>query len=162
MTGHQSTTPQTIRKSIRLNAPVNSVWDALTQPGQMKSWMSDSKIEIVTTWKVGSPIIINADAVSYKTAFTNTGIVLQFVKGQVLEYSHLSSLSRLPDQAENYTLIRFTLQPEEDHTLLELDLSNFPTGSHYKHIDFYWAVTLEVLKRFVGRKGFLNMQIANR
>lgn len=149
MIDHQLANHQTIRKSIRLNTPVNAVWEALTQPELMKSWMSDSEIEIVTTWEVGSPIIINAQEVSYKTAFKNTGVVLQFAKDHVLEYSHLSSLSRLPDEADNYTLIRFTLQQEDDHTLLELDLSNFPTESHYKHIDFYWTVTLEVLKRFV-------------
>ncbi len=149
MTDHQLSIHQTIQKSIRIDASLNSVWEALTQPEQMKTWMSDSEIEIVTDWEVGSPIIINVQDVSYKTAFTNTGIVLQFLKDKVLEYSHLSSLSRLPDQAENYTIIRFDLQPEEDHTLLELTLSNFPTESHYKHIDFYWTITLDVLKRFV-------------
>ncbi len=149
MTGHQSATQQTINKSIRINASVNAVWEALTQAELMKSWMHDSEIEIVTTWEIGSPIIINAHEVSYKTAFTNAGVVLQFAKDQVLEYSHLSSLSRLPDQAENYTVIRFTLQPEESDTLLELNLSNFPTESHYKHIEFYWTVTLDLLKRFV-------------
>jgi hypothetical protein len=66
-----------------------------------------------------------------------------------LEYTHLSSLSRLPDRAENYTHIRFTLQQEEENTLLELNLSNFTDEIHFKHIDFYWAVTLEVFKRFV-------------
>jgi len=148
----QLATYQTIRKSISLNAPLNAVWEVLTQPELMKSWMSDSEIEIVTTWEVGSPIIINVEAVSYKIAVTNTGVVLQFLKDRVLEYSHLSSLSRLPDQAENYTLIRFTLQEEEEHTLLELNLSNFPTESHYKHIDFYWTITLGILKRFVEER----------
>jgi uncharacterized protein YndB with AHSA1/START domain len=149
MIDHQLAIHQTIHKSIRLNASLNAVWAALTRPELMKRWMSDSEIEIITTWEVGSPIIINAQEVSYKTAFKNTGVVLQFLKEQVLEYSHLSSLSRLADQPENYTLIRFNLQQEEDHTLLELNLSNFPTESHYKHIDFYWTVTLEVLKRFL-------------
>jgi uncharacterized protein YndB with AHSA1/START domain len=152
MIDHQLATHQTIRKSICINASLNAVWEALTQPELMKSWMSDSEIEIVTTWEVGSPIVINAQEVSFKTGFRNTGVVLQFLKDRILEYSHLSSLSRLPDKAGNYTLIRFTLQPDEDHTLLELDLSNFPTESHYKHIDFYWAVTLDVLKRFVEER----------
>jgi uncharacterized protein YndB with AHSA1/START domain len=143
----QPATIQSTHKSIRLKAPLNAVWEALTQPALMKGWMHDSEIEIITTWEVGSPIIINVQEASYKTAFQNTGVVLQFVKDRVLEYSHLSSLSRLPDEPENYTIIRFTLQPDEDQTLLELDLTNFPTESHYKHIDFYWTVTLEVLKR---------------
>jgi uncharacterized protein YndB with AHSA1/START domain len=141
--------PQTVRKSIRLNASLTAVWEVLTQPELMKNWMADSEIEIITTWQVGSPLIINVQEISHKTAFKNTGIVLQYLKDRILEYSHLSSLSRLPDQPENYTLIRFTLQQEEDHTRLDLDLSNFPTESHYKHIDFYWSVTLEVLKRFL-------------
>ena len=152
MIDHQSATHQTISKSIRLNASLNAVWEALTQPELMKSWMSDSEIEIVTDWEVGSPIIINVQAESYKTAFKNTGVVLQFLKDRVFEYSHLSSLSQLPDQAENYTLIKFTLLQEEDHTLLKLNLSNFPTESHYKHIDFYWTITLEVLKRFLEER----------
>jgi uncharacterized protein YndB with AHSA1/START domain len=162
MNNHQSATPQIICKSISLNAPLHAVWEALTQPELMKSWMYDSEIEIVTTWEVGSPIIINAKEVSYKIAVTNTGVVLQFLKERVLEYSHLSSLSRLPDQAENYTLIRFTLQPEGDHTLLELDLSNFPTESHYKHIDFYWTITLQVLKRFVEDRKLLNHPVTSK
>jgi uncharacterized protein YndB with AHSA1/START domain len=152
MTDDQLATHQTICKTIRINASVNAVWEALTQAELMARWMHDSEIEIVTTWEIGSPIIINANEVSYKTAFTNAGVVLQFAKDQVLEYSHLSSLSRLPDQPENYTIIRFDLQPEEDHTLLELTLSNFPTESHYKHIDFYWTITLEILKRYVEEK----------
>lgn len=152
MIDHQLTTHQTISKSIRLNASLSAVWAALTQQELMKRWMSDSEIEIITTWEVGSPIIINAQEISYKTAFKNTGVVLQFLKEQVLEYSHLSSLSRLADQPENYTLIKFSLQQEGDHTLLELNLSNFLTESHYKHIDFYWTITLEVLKRFLEER----------
>jgi uncharacterized protein YndB with AHSA1/START domain len=152
MTNQQPAFPQTTHKSIQFNVPSNEVWKALTQPELMKKWMSDSEIEIVTTWEVGSPFIINAGKVSYKTAFKNTGVVLQFVKERVLEYSHLSSLSQLPDEAKNYTTIKFTLQPKDEHTLMELNLSNFPTESHYKHIDFYWSVTLEILKRFLEKK----------
>src|ERR1700743_1126539 len=101
MIDHPLPIPQTVSKLIRLNASSKEVWEALTRPELMKTWMSDSEIEIVTTWEVGSPIIINAQEVSYKTAFKNTGVVLQFLKDQVLEYSHLSSLSRLPDEADN-------------------------------------------------------------
>ena len=156
MIDHQPATVQFVRKSIRINASLNAIWEALTQPELMKRWMSDSEIEIVTTWDVGSPIIINVQEVSYKTAFTNTGVVLQFIKDRVLQYSHLSSISRLPDKPENYTIIRFTLQPGENQTLLDLDLNNFPTESHYKHINFYWAVTLEVFKRFVEERQNFN------
>jgi uncharacterized protein YndB with AHSA1/START domain len=133
MNKHQLATHQSIRKLIRLYASLSEVWEALTQPELMKRWMSDSEIEIFKNWEVGSPIIIKGQEVSYKTAFKNSGVVLQFLKEEVLEYSHFSSLSRLDDQPENYTLIRFTLQPEEDYTLLGLilDFSTPKTGSLY-------------------------------
>ena len=140
---------QSIFKSIQIDASVTDVWDALTRPELMKSWMADSDLEIVTTWEEGTPIVINVREVSHKASFKNNGVVLRFAKERILEYSHLSSLSQLPDQDENYTIIRFTLQQQENHTLLELNLRNFPTESIYKHIDFYWTITLDVLKRFV-------------
>lgn len=143
---------QNIFKSIQIDASVTDVWDALTRPELMKSWMADSDLEIVTTWEEGTPIVINVREVSHKAGFKNSGVVLQFAKERILEYSHLSSLSQLPDQDENNTIIRFTLQQQENHTLLELNLRNFPTESIYKHIDFYWTITLDVLKRFVEER----------
>jgi uncharacterized protein YndB with AHSA1/START domain len=150
MPNDQSTVPKTIHKSIIVDAPLRVVWEALTRPELMKSWMADSEIEIVTTWELGSPITINIDAVSFKNPFTNNGIVLAFENEHLLEYSHLSSISQLPDEPGSYTTIRFTLEPEEEErTLLQLDLSNFPNYVHCKHVDFYWTVTLGVFKRFV-------------
>jgi hypothetical protein len=32
-----------------------------------------------------------------------------------------------------------------------LTLRDFPTHTIYKHLDFYWRTTLEILKQFVER-----------
>jgi hypothetical protein len=37
-----------------------------------------------------------------------------------------------------------------------LTLSDFPTHTIYKHLDFYWRTTLEILKQFVERIPSLN------
>lgn len=50
-------------------------------------------------------------------------------------------------------MIEFSLQPVQDLTILTLTVSNFPTESIYKHLAFYWNVTLEVLKRKMENKG---------
>jgi uncharacterized protein YndB with AHSA1/START domain len=136
-----------IRKSVVIAATPTKVWNALTHTALMKQWMSDAKIDIVTDWKVGNSITIQGD--SYKTRFENKGTVLQFEPERVLEYSHLSSLSRLPDRIENYTRIEFRLTHHENQTTVTLTLSNFPTESIYKHFAFYWNVTLELLKKSV-------------
>jgi len=136
-----------LAKTIKINAPIAKVWDALTNPDLMKKWMSESEIEIITDWQVGKPFLIRGKLHGIK--FENTGRVLQFEPEKLLEYSHLSSLSRLPDKPENYSVIAFSIAPSEDQTTLTLTASNFPTESIYKHVAFYWNVTPEILKRML-------------
>lgn len=109
--------------------------------------MSESPIEIITDWKPGSAITVKGKW--YKAGFENKGKVLQYERERLLEYSHLSSLSRLPDLQENYCLIMFRMMPEPGYTALEVTLSNFPTEAIYRHFAFYWTVTIALLKKFI-------------
>jgi uncharacterized protein YndB with AHSA1/START domain len=138
-------------KTVNINAPTSKVWEALTDPEFMKKWMFDTEINIITDWEVGNPIVIRGN-MNGKT-FENNGAVLQFEIEKTLQYTHLSSLSRLPDRPENYSVLEFRLTPLENQTALTLTLSNFPTESIYKHLAFYWNVTLEVLKRMLEEDG---------
>ena len=141
---------RTMNKTVTINASTAQVWHVLTTPDLMKKWMlTDVEIEIITDWKVGSPMSIRGNMNGKD--FENTGQVLQFEPERILQYSHLSSLSRLPDVPESYSIIEFKLTPLEDQTTLVFTLSNFPTESIYKHLTFYWNVTLEVLKRMVEK-----------
>jgi len=134
-------------KSIDINSSPLQVWTALTDPKLMQQWMSESPIEIDTGWTIGSPIIIRG--VLSQTPFENKGKILQFKPTELLRYSHLSSLSILPEQPENYTTIEFQLSPNEKGTRLTINLHNFPTDIIYKHLVFYWNTTLEILKTFL-------------
>jgi len=138
---------QTFSKTITINATPEAVWAALTDPSLMRRWMSETPIEVVTEWKVGEPIVVRGDW--YKTGFTNKGIVERFEPGRLLRYTHLSSLSRLTDDAENYTVFEFRLAPEDARTILTVTVSNFPTEAIYRHMVFYWNVAVELLRRFV-------------
>jgi uncharacterized protein YndB with AHSA1/START domain len=140
-----------VNKTVHINAPTSKVWEALTSPELMKKWMFDTEIKIITDWKVGNPIVIRGSLNGKK--FENNGTVLQFEIEKILQYDHLSSLSRLPDKLENYSVLEFGLAPIENQTSLTLTLSNFPTESIYKHLAFYWNVTLEVLKRMLEEQG---------
>ena len=149
-----STSPQgeqILSKTIKIDAPTSKVWDALTNPEIMKKWMSETEIDIVTDWKVGNSIIIRGDL--HRIKFENKGMILQLEREKVLKYSHLSSLSRLPDETRNYSIMEFLLAPMGNQTELTLTLSNFPTDSIYKHLAFYWNVTLEILKKMIEAGG---------
>ncbi len=65
------------------------------------------------------------------------GTVLTFEPERVLKYSHLSSLSRLQDEPENYTILEFRLSPMDNQTTLILTLSGFATEAIYKHLVYY-------------------------
>ena len=141
----QPTTPQTFSKTIDINAPTSTVWDALTSPAIMKKWMAETDIDILTDWQVGAPFTIRGSLHGIK--FENLGTVVQFDPEKRLCYTHLSSISRLPDAPESYCMFAFELVPREDQTTLTLTVSNFPTETIYKHLAFYWNVTLGILKQ---------------
>ena len=143
-----STDGKIFSKVVNINAPPSQVWHVLTTPALMKKWMMpDIEIHIITDWTVGSPMIIRGNMNGKN--FENNGTVLQFEPEKTLQYSHLSSISRLPDRAESYSLVEFRVQPVDNETVLTLTLSNFPTESIYQHLAFYWNVTLEVLKKMI-------------
>lgn len=142
---------QRIEKTITIKAPPSAVWDALTNPDRIKEWMGEPEmgIEIITDWKAGSPIVIKG---FHHIKFENKGTVLQFDPEKGLQYTYLSSLSRLPDKPENYTTIAFRLMSLGNETSFTLTLSNFPTETILKHIDFYWSGTIEIMRKLIERQ----------
>ncbi|MEO6978531.1 MAG: SRPBCC domain-containing protein [Mucilaginibacter sp.] len=142
-------TETSFNKNIIINAIPAKVWEVLTSPQLMAKWMAETEIEIITSWHVGSPIIIRGDL--HGIPFENTGLVLQFEPEKLLHYNHLSTLSNLPDEIESYSIIEFRLRPKGHETVLTLTLSNFPTEAIYRHLAFYWSVTLEMMREFVEK-----------
>jgi uncharacterized protein YndB with AHSA1/START domain len=147
-----------IEKTVLINSAASIVWKTLTEPELMKQWMGDpeTEIDIQTNWQVNSPIVI---AGFHHLKFENKGTVLQFEPGQALKYNFLSSLSRLPDIAENYTTVGFTLSPTDNQTALTLVITNFPTETIYRHLDFYWRTTIELIKQLAEKNARSAAQI---
>jgi uncharacterized protein YndB with AHSA1/START domain len=134
-------------KTVVIHSSTANVWNTLTDTTLMKQWMGDEEmqIEIQTDWKINSRIVISG---FHHLQFENKGIVLQFEPSKILQYTHLSSLSRLEDKPENYSTIKFELKPVENQTALTVTIENFPTEAIYKHLYFYWRTTIEKMKIF--------------
>jgi hypothetical protein len=108
----------------------------------------EMNIEVITDWIVGNPILVKG---FHHINFVNKGTILQFDPERIIQYSHLSSMSRLPDRTENYSIITFIMSPSVKGTLLEIQVENFPTNSIYRHLDFYWQGTATLLKNLIGQ-----------
>jgi uncharacterized protein YndB with AHSA1/START domain len=137
--------------TVIVNSGVQQVWRILTDRDSMSQWMGDPEmdIKVQTDWKINSPIFITG---FHHVKFQNNGMVLQYDKEKRLKYSHLSSVSRLPDQPENYSVIEFILTPLDQRTQLRLEVQNFPTDTIRKHLEFYWKTTLHLIKTTVEKQ----------
>jgi len=133
--------------STEIKAPVKKVWDALTDTAQIRKWMLETDVEIFTTWEPGSSIKFIGDL--HGLNFENRGTVLRFEPYQLIEYNYWSTLSEIPDEPQNYTVVEFRLHPKDEGTLLSLQISDFATEVIRKHVEFYWKVTLDVFRKFV-------------
>lgn len=139
---------QLIEKKISIQAQPSAVWNALTNNDLIKQWMAEPEInlEILADWRSGGAISMKG---FHHVEFENKGVVLKVEPGRELQYRYLSTLSQLPDQPANYSIMNFRLNPSDNHTELILTISNFPNESIFRHIDLYWQATLVILKRVV-------------
>jgi uncharacterized protein YndB with AHSA1/START domain len=137
-----------IARSVVIAAPPERVWRALTEPALMKQWMGDPGMDvgIVADWVVGGAVVVSG---FHHVRFENRGTVLAVEPGALLRYTQLSSISRLPDTPQNHSTLEFRLAPIAGGTQLALTISGFPTETIFKHLDFYWRVTLGILQKLV-------------
>lgn len=142
--------PGSFDQYVLIKTPPWRAWRFLTDHGLMKAWMGEPEmaLKIETNWIVGSPIAISG---FHHGSFENTGRIVAFEPPGRLAYTHLSSLSRLEDTPENHTTLEFVLDEHDDATALTLKATGFPTHSIFKHLEFYWRGTLEILRRQAER-----------
>lgn len=133
--------------TVEIDASAAATWQALTDPNKMKIWMADDEIEIKTDWQIGHLFVITGNL--HGVSFENKGRVLQYQPQHRLSYTHLSSISELPDHPENDSIITFTLDANPARTTVSVNLSGFPNLVIQKHLAFYWRGALVNLKRYL-------------
>lgn len=140
-----------IEQATIVNAPAHVVWESLTRVELMREWMGDADmaLEIEVDWRVGMPIVISG---FHHVRFKNRGVVVAFEPMTRLAYTHLSSLSLLPDVPESHATLQFALEPMKEATALHFEAQRFPTESIFKHLQFYWGGTLPILKRAIEQR----------
>ena len=87
--------------SVKVGAPIEKVWDALTRPELIKKWLYGT--DTVTDWKPGGPILWRGTWEG-KT-YEDKGKILAVEKPTKLSYTYWSNFSGKPDIPENYATV---------------------------------------------------------
>lgn len=127
-----------------VKAPVEKVWEALTNADLVKQYFFGSVQE--TDWQVGGPIIWRGEYEGQ--TYEDRGTVLEFVPYKTLSFSYLSSWSNLPDEPENYLQVTYVLREIPEGTALEVTQSNYDE-ERAQHSAENWATVMEGMKQLV-------------
>jgi len=131
------------KASTTIDAPIERVWDALTNPELIKQFMFGT--EAVSDWKVGSPIVWKG--VWQGKPYEDKGTILKIEPPHLLQYSHFSPLSGVPDLPENYHTLSYMLTATGDKTLVELSQDNNASDEEVQHSTGMWQQLLISLKK---------------
>ncbi|MDX2442155.1 MAG: SRPBCC domain-containing protein [Bacteroidales bacterium] len=131
-----------VTKIIEIKADSDTVWDAITNPDKIKVYFFGT--EVVTDWKVGSPLIFQGEFDGHK--YMDKGNILVVEPGNLLKYNYWSSFSGLEDKIENYSIVTYQLKDEIDQTTLSLNQKGFANDQALEHAQNAWQMVLQGLK----------------
>lgn len=141
-----------IEKEIVFEADQETVWKLLTDPQMTKQYMFGC--EVISDWKVGSPVLWNG--------LTEDGKEITYVKGEVIEvdlgnsvtFSMLDPNMGIPDIPENYVNLKYELKAQEGKTIVVLrqgDFSGAERGvSRYEDSNKGWDMVIELMKKVLA------------
>jgi uncharacterized protein YndB with AHSA1/START domain len=133
------------KRSITIDAPVAKVWGALVNPDMIRQYLFGTNV--VSDWKEGGSIVWKGEWEG--KSYEDKGVILRLEPGRVLQYTHFSPLSGLPDIAENYHTVTLELSSQGKRTLLTLSQDNNATEQEREHSEKNWGIMLAALKQLL-------------
>ena len=130
-------------KQITVDASIDAVWQALTDPEKVKEYMHGTNME--TDWKVGSPIAWKGEWKG--KSYEDKGMVQAFEPKRLLEVTHWSPMGGSEDKPENYHTVTYELAEHNGKTVLTLHQDNNASQEEAdKMAENNWGPVLEGLK----------------
>ncbi len=131
-----------LKMSISISAPKSKVWDALTNPVQIKKYLFGT--DTVSEWKAGRPIAFRGTWEG--KPYEDKGTILEIEKEKILKYNYWSNFSGEKDEPANYSNIAFALSEAKGRTLLSLTQDNFKTKEAQLHSENNWGLVMNKMK----------------
>ena len=138
---------QKARATITVDAPAEKVWAALVTPASIKEYMFGT--HVTSTFKPESPITWRGEWKG--KPYEDKGTIKKADPGRVLEYTHYSPMTGLPDVPENYHTVTVELTDRSGKTLVTLVQDGIKTDEEKQHSEANWKMMLDALKKFVEK-----------
>ena len=132
-------------KSILIKATPERVWEALTDPAQVKQYMWGS--EVVSDWKQGSPLVYRG--VWEGKPFEDKGTILEIDPPRLLRTNYFSPLSGKEDVPENYAEVTYALSSGAEGTTLTVTQGNIPDEAGKARSEGNWGTVLDSIKKLI-------------
>ena len=133
----------TTEESITIDAPMATVWEALTTPETIKRWFFG--VDTETDWKVGSPIVHRGEYQG--KPYEDKGEILELDPPRRLVHTHWSPLSGLPDSPEHHQRVTWALsETSQGETELRITEVNLPSEEARATSEKSWRMVMENLK----------------
>jgi uncharacterized protein YndB with AHSA1/START domain len=130
---------------LHINAPLQTVWEALTTPAIIKEYFFGTHAE--SDWRVGSSLLFKGEWEG--KAYVDKGTILQSNPPYLFQYDYLSSWSDKPDVPENYNTITYELTEKDGGTLLTITQTNCTNEAQQKHSEENWMGIMTGMKKLV-------------
>lgn len=134
----------TAKTSVTIRAPIEKVWEALTNPEMVKKYFFGTTV--TTDWQVGSPITYTG--VWEGKPYTEKGTILAVEPNKLLKSTYYTA-SNGPDVPENYNEITYDLRAEGASTTLQITQTNIKNQDSADHSEANWGMVLAGLKKLL-------------
>jgi len=131
--------------SVTIRAPIERVWEAITDPGLIERWFFG--VDTETDWQVGGPLVHRGEYQGQP--YEDKGTVLEVDPPRLLRHTHWSSTSGLPDSEEHYQTVSWSLTEDDGSTRLTITEINLPSEDAAKTSEQGWAAALDQLKKLL-------------
>jgi len=133
------------KASVTINANRDKVWDALVNPVAIKQYMFGANV--ITDWREESPIVWKGEYQG--KPYEDKGVILKFEPGRMLQYSHFSPMSGLPDKPENYHTVTIEVSGNGNKTQATLSQDHNANEKEREESEKNWTTMLNGMKKYV-------------
>ncbi len=141
-----------IEEEVDFNFSNEQVWDLLTNPEITKHYMYGC--EVLSEWKVGSPIIWKGITEDGAGVIYVKGVILEIEKKKKVTFTMFDPNKGMKDKLENYVNLTYELQKVKNGTKLILtqgDFSKVENGKdRYEEAWKGWKMVLPIMKKVIS------------